>query len=196
LQDTAGVLPRAGLRQALAKLRTAIIQRLLKLRQSLETAQPAERSATETRQKERPRLYLHDPTAGDVRSVVAKELRQAGCVVIDPAPAATNDSIADSYAESLERIKLAKRCDAMTVLRASPDPGFEAEIEDIAFDELERINADRQRPLPCAVVDKTGEDYELDPIVRRKGVARFDATVKHWPAKMLDWLNAHRANAA
>ena len=181
--------------EALAPLRTTIIARLIELK-AAQAAPSVVPTAAPMAAGARPRLYLHaPPIANNLRPGVTGALRQAGCLVVDPAPDAASAGIGDLLAESQARIRLAQRCDGLTLLRAANDRDFDNALFDIAFDELERINANRPRPLACAVLDQAG-GYQLDPVMASKGVRQFQLTDPAWPAAVAGWVDSARRTAA
>jgi hypothetical protein len=86
---------------------------------------------------------------------------------------------------------MARRCDALLLLRAPDSDRFEDDFWDIGVDECECINALRGAPLPCAVLDKTGRDLPLD--VSPWGIARFDVNRESWRHDFRSWLDQSRA---
>ena len=56
------------------------------------------------------------------------------------------------------RMEAAKRCEALALLRVDDGERFVGDLLDIGVDERERIADARGAPMPCAVLDKTGED--------------------------------------
>ena len=54
-------------------------------------------------------------------------------------------------------MEAAKRCEAMALLRVDDGERFIGDLLDIGVSERERIAAARGAPMPCAVLDKTGE---------------------------------------
>jgi hypothetical protein len=137
----------------------------------------------------KPRLYLHTPRlANGLRAIVTDHLKQAGCVVVDPVPDAASATIGAVHLESQQRIELAKRCDALTLLRTPDDSSFDDELIDIAFDELERINKERSRPIACAVLDGGRSDHELLQSVAIRGVRHFRLSDPAWPSTVMAWI--------
>jgi TIR domain len=133
--------------RALASLRTTLVQRLREIKQDL-ARQVAPVAKTVAAPISRPRLYLHArPEYDALRASISDELRAAGCNVVTPIAAAAGGSLADWTTESRARIEAAQLCDALTLLRGSPDPSFGDELLDIAIDERERINTARASSL-------------------------------------------------
>jgi hypothetical protein len=175
--------------KALAPLRTTIIRRLRDLKTDLDDVRSQVARETPPALVTKPRLYLHSPRlTNGLRVTVTDQLKRAGCIVIDPAADATNTTIGALHFESQERIRLAKRCDALTLLRTPDDPSFDDELIDIAFDELERINKERSRPIACAVLDGGGSDHELLQSVAIKGVRHFPLSDPAWPSTVMAWI--------
>jgi hypothetical protein len=178
--------------KALAPLRTSIIRRLQDLKRLLD-CQPAPQSPPPPGRQTPPRLYLHSrQSANGLRVIVSDQLKLAGCIVIDPVADVASTTISALHVESQRRIQLAKRCDALTLLRTPNDPSFDDELIDIAFDELERINKERSRPIACAVLDGGGSDHELVQSVAIKGVRHFPLSDPAWPRRSWHGLRIAR----
>ena len=75
-------------------------------------------------------------------------------------------------------MEAAKRCEALALLRADDADRFVGDLLDIGVDERERIAGARGAPLPCAVLDKTGEGLPID--VAPFGIERFDVSRTDW----------------
>jgi hypothetical protein len=65
---------------------------------------------------------------------------------------------------------------------------------DIGVDERERIQCARGAPLPCAVLDRSGERLPID--VSGLGIARFDLSNEDWRGKFHGWLEQARDQPA
>ena len=91
-------------------------------------------------------------------------------------------------------MEAAKRCEALALLRIESDERFVDDLLDIGVDERERIVGVRGAPLPCAVLDKTGESLPID--VAPFGIERFDVTQTDWNGRFRSWLDAARPSPA
>ena len=99
--------------------------------------------------------------------------------------------MSDWQREAGARIETAKRCEALALLRADGGDRFIGDLLDIGVDERERIAVARGAALPCAVLDKTGQDLPLD--VSAYGIRRFDVNREAWRADFRAWLDSARA---
>jgi hypothetical protein len=89
---------------------------------------------------------------------------------------------------------MAKGCDALALLRADEGERFREDLLDIGVDERKRMSDVRGAPLPCAVLDKTGEDLPID--VAPFGIERFDVNRADWRSQFRAWLDAAQSAAA
>ena len=89
------------------------------------------------------------------------------------------------------RMEAAKRCEALALLRVDDGERFVGDLLDIGVDERKRIAAARGAPLPCAVLDKTGESLPID--VAPFGIERFDVNRTDWRGAFRAWLDARAA---
>ncbi len=96
-----------------------------------------------------------------------------------------------SDGKAAREIETAKRCDALALLRGDGDERFIDELNEIGIDERERIEAVRGAPLPCAVLDRSGQSMPID--VSGFGIERFDLSRDDWHNKFHAWLNQNRA---
>jgi TIR domain len=176
---------------SLATLTTTLAGRLQEIKKSL--ARQTELVTTKIAAgavRRPPRLYLHArPEHDALRLSVANDLRAVGCKVVTSVAAATGGSLADWAAESRARIEALQHCDALTLLRVSADHGFGDELCDIASDERERINVERNAPLPCAVLDASQAPFPMADFARRKGIELFDLSEPAWQASFKAWAN-------
>jgi hypothetical protein len=76
-------------------------------------------------------------------------------------------------------------------LRVDGGERFVGDLLDIGVDERERIASARGAPMPCAVLDKTGESLPLD--VSPFGIERFDVNRETWRGEFRQWLDAAKA---
>ena len=140
------------------------------------------------------RIYLHarpgDVTvAGDLQ----RRLKPFGINLMSAASSAGH-AIADWVRESKARFEVARRCDALALVRPDSDDSFVGDLLDIGIDERERIQAARGSPLPCAVFDQSGADFPID--VAPYGIRRFDLAKADWDAEFTSWLRETRTARA
>ena len=136
------------------------------------------------------------PRPSGIRSIcdeVKRALSQDGIAAVSPVPDHGRD-IADWRRESRARIETAKRCDALALLRGDGDELFIDDCMEIGIDERERIESARGAPLPCAVLDRSGQALPVD--VSGFGIERFDLGRDDWRGKFHGWLNQNRARPA
>jgi hypothetical protein len=174
-------------------LQTSLTRRLRELR-SRAKAREAAPSAAPISAGSAQRIYLHsrDEDAG-VRDKVRDELTGKGLISLTP-PAGPGRTLIDWTRESKLRIEAAKRCAALALVRAHDDECFIGELLDIGIDERERIQRERGVPLPCAVLDGTGEGLPID--VSPYGIRHFDLSQAEWPTAFRSWIDEARQQAA
>jgi hypothetical protein len=102
--------------------------------------------------------------------------------------------LADLTRESRVRIETAIRCDALALLRGDADARFVGDLIDIGIKERERMQIARGAPLPCAVLDRSGERLPID--VSGYEIERFDLGSDDWRGKFRGWLDQSRAQQA
>jgi hypothetical protein len=83
-------------------------------------------------------------------------------------------------------MQTAIRCDALALVRGDDNPGFVADLIDVGIKERERIQIARGAPLPCAVLDRSGETLPID--VSGYEIERFDLRSDDWRGKFRGWL--------
>jgi hypothetical protein len=89
---------------------------------------------------------------------------------------------------------MARHCEALTLLRAG-DPGrFASDLLGIGVHERNEMSGARGAPLPCAVLDKTGESLPID--VAPFGIDRFDVNRADWRSQFRTWLDTARGATA
>jgi hypothetical protein len=186
---------REGYVRELWRLQTALTRRLRELRANAERRvkpQAATNVRPDTGQR---RIYLHArPENASVYDEVKRALLQDGIAPLSMVPDPGRD-IADWMRESRARIETAKRCDALALVRADGDERFIGDLLEIGVDERERIQSARGTPLPCAVLDLSGQDLPID--VSSYGIKRFDVGHDDWRSQFHGWLNqAHERSAA
>jgi hypothetical protein len=140
------------------------------------------------------RIYLHaPPECESAQAEIGLALKSDGFIPVAP-PAAAGIKLADWRREANERMEAARRCEALALLRVVEGERFVGDLLDIGVDERERIAGARGAPLPCAVLDKTGEGLPID--VKPFGIERFDINQTDWRGRFRAWLDTARASPA
>jgi TIR domain len=181
--------------KALGSLQTWLVKRLRELRERAAKRAQAELAGGAAPLPAGQRLiYLYSrPDDEFARADVDRALRSDGIMPLTT-QASTGKDPADFQREANTRLEVARRCEAMALLRADRGERFVGDLLDIGVSERERIAAARGAPMPCAVLDKTGEGLPID--VSRFGIARFDVNRTKWRGEFRQWLDATRASAA
>jgi hypothetical protein len=183
----------------LGVLHTWLVARLRELRQrATKDAQAKASAAPANAPAKGPlaprRIYLHArPQSETVRGEIEYELRGDGFEPLTARPV-VGSGLEAWQREAAARIETARRCEALVLLRPDGDENFVGDLLDIGVDERERIMDARGAPLPCAVLDKSGEGLPID--VGRYGIERFDAKRPDWRSQFRAWLDASRASPA
>jgi hypothetical protein len=139
------------------------------------------------------RIYLHASSDCEpARADIGRALTQDGIMPLTAQ--AGGGGLANWQRESGARMQTAKRCEALALLRPEDSDRFVGELLDIGVDERARIADARGAPLPCAVLDKTGEDLPID--VAPFGIEHFDVNRESWRGEFRQWLDAARARPA
>jgi hypothetical protein len=178
--------------QELWRLQGALTKRLRELRDNAERRSKMEAAAPATTAPIGPRrVYLHARSGqASLCDQVKRALTQRGIAplstVADP-----GRNLADWGRESRTRMETAKHCDAMALVRADGDESFVGDLLEIGIDERERIQAERGAPLPCAVLDHSGQTLPID--VSGCGIERFDLADDSWSGRFRGWLDQFRA---
>jgi hypothetical protein len=172
-------------------LQTALTRRLRELRRRAESriATPIVLPVSIGGQ----RIYLHSraedaPLRNDVRT----QLTEAGLITLSP-PGDSGGSIGDWARESKARVETAKRCAALALVRANADESFIGDLLDIGIDERQRIQKARGAPLPCAILDGSGESLPID--ITPYGIRRFDLRSQDWGRDFRSWVEASQPPA-
>jgi hypothetical protein len=181
--------------QPFTRLRTTLIKRLEEIKASTQQTPESNQPRTPSTATGMFRLYFHAPTSPDVvREEVERDLRADGFRILPGVPRKPGNTIADYQAETAARVQAAQKCDALALLRATDDPSFDDDFLEIGADELARINASRaDRPLPCAVLDRSGTHFDLADYARQRGIAVFDLIDPAWRPAFRSWLAGARA---
>jgi hypothetical protein len=169
------------------RLQTALARRLRELRANAVRRVDLEQPAASGPPGGPRRVYVHSrPEHASVYDEVKRTLSQDGIaplsIVVDP-----GRTLSDWTRESRARMETAKRCHALALVRADDDECFIGDLLDIGIDERERIQAARGTPLPCAVLDRSGQILPID--VSDRGIERFDLGNEDWHGKFVGWLD-------
>jgi len=177
--------------QEMSRLRTVLTRRLRELRERAGRASAAQAPVAAPAGARRIYLYA-SPDAEPARAEVGKSLTTDGIVPLSAQSG--GGGLANWQRDAGARLETAKRCDALALLRVDDGERFVGDLLDIGVDERERISTARGAPLPCAVLDRTGENLPLD--VSPWGIARFDLKRDSWRGEFRAWLDAARAQHA
>jgi hypothetical protein len=174
----------------LGQLRTALIARLREFRAHHERRAKAALAGAATAADGPPRIYLHSRAEHvSVRDEVRKILKDDGIEPLTPVVDPGRD-LAEFARESRVRIEAAARCDALALVRGDSDARFVGDLIDIGIRERERMQIARGAPLPCAVLDRSGETLPID--VSGYDIERFDLGSDDWRNKFRGWLGMSR----
>jgi hypothetical protein len=182
--------PNAEFGKELVRLQLWLIKRLRELR--ARAAKSSNADVVVPPNPIGPRLiYLHAPPDSDLaRAEIEQALKPEGITPITPAISAGR-GLADWQREAKSmRFEAARRCEALALLRLDGGNRFVGDLLDIGVDERERIAAARGMAMPCAVLDKTGEDLPFD--VEPFGIERFDVNRTDWNGRFRSWLDGAR----
>jgi hypothetical protein len=178
----------------LGRLQGAMMRRLRELRANAERRIKTQVPAATAPSSGPRRIYLHArPEYASVCDEVKRALSQEGIAPLS-AIADPGRDISDWTRESRARIETAKRCDALALVRGDGDERFIGDLLEIGVDERERIQTARGAPLPCAVLDRSGQTLPID--VSGYGIERFDLGREDWRGKFHGWLNQARERPA
>jgi hypothetical protein len=178
----------------LGRLQTALMRRLRELRANAKRRAIVEAPAAAAPPSAPRPVYLHARREyAAICDEIKRTLTQEGIPAVSPVPDHGLE-LADFRRESRARIKTARWCDALALLRGDGDERFIDELNEIGIDERARIEAVRGAPLPCAVLDRSGQSMPID--VSGFGIERFDLSRDDWHNKFHAWLNQNRARPA
>jgi hypothetical protein len=137
------------------------------------------------------RIYLH-ARAEDApfRQKIDGLLREDGFDPTGDMPDPGKELL-DWRRESKIRIKKAKDCAALALIRAKGDADFPSTLRNIGHYERETIESARRAPLPCAVLDQSDEELPID--VSGWGIERFDLRNGDWRGEFRQWLDKAEA---
>jgi hypothetical protein len=172
----------------LGTLRTALAKRLRELKKHAENRAAATAPApAPAPARSQPRIYLHaNPRYAAARANLKAILEKDGVMPLTAASDHGSD-MAAMQRESRWRFETAKSCEALALFRADGDESFIGDLLQVGVDERERIETARHKPLPCAVLDRSGESLPIDVSPFR--IERFDLTHDNWSGEFHAWLN-------
>jgi|GEM_PF-3760598 hypothetical protein len=173
------------------QLRTILTKRLAELRGHARGRAAAAAAAAAPPAIGGRRVYLHARTENsDLRNQLGHQLALDG---IQPLSTAIDGGTALGgwERESKTRIRTAKHCQALALVRADDSESFLDDVFEIGIDERERIQSARGSPLPCAVLDGSGEGLPID--VAPFGIRRFDLGDANWRSTFRAWLDTPQA---
>jgi hypothetical protein len=167
-------------------LQTSLTKRLRELRSRLQSRAAA--LTVPAAEGMGRRIYLHArPEYARLRDEVRSQLVEDGMTPLSRVEG-SGTGLDDWVRESKARIEAAKRCQALALVRAEGDEAFVGDLLDIGIDERERIRAARGAPLPCAVLDRSGESLPID--ISPFGIRRFDLSSQNWRGEFRAWVDA------
>jgi hypothetical protein len=177
------------------RLQGALTSRLRELRANAERRAKIEAPAPAAAATAGPRrIYLYARSEyANASDEVRTALAQDGIPAIS-AVAAPGRDIADFAEESRSRMRDARRCSALALLRGDGDKRFIDDLYEIGVDERERIQSALGIPLPCAVLDRSGRSLAFD--LSGYGIARFDLGRDDWRGAFRGWLDQGRPQTA
>jgi hypothetical protein len=179
--------------KCLGTLRTTLMRRLRELRDR-ENARVVTRVPARSRPDGTRLIYLHArPEDAPIHEEVSTILSQGGVKLTSSAVSQSRE-MRDWNLESKIRIRTARRCDALALVRTETDENFVDTLLDIGLQEREVIQAERGTEIPCAVLDRTGEDLPID--VSTWGIERFDLRDDGWPGDFRRWLDEASPSSA
>ena len=173
-------------RKEFASLRTAISRRLIEIKRRAGQRNSAVTTPSPSTADRRPRIYLHGAADEDLRLQIEGQLDRNPFQIIS-LPSEREETLTAWSKQSREHVGLAKKCDALVLIRDPTDEDFVVELLDIATD-YERIIRERGSPLPWAVLDSVGQ--QLPSFATACGATRFDLNDPTWPDRLRAWLGS------
>jgi hypothetical protein len=187
--------PGADFGKELLRLQIWLVKRLRELSDRAAKRAQDQAAISAPPQPTGPRLiYLHAPPDSDsARADVDAALKSDGITPLTAARASASGGLTEWQREARAvRMEAAKRCEALALLRVDDGERFVGDLLDIGVSERERIAAARGAPMPCAVLDKSGEGLPID--IASFHIERFDVSQTDWGGRFRDWLDAARAH--
>jgi hypothetical protein len=188
--------PNAQFGKELHRLQTWLVARLRELStRAAKNAQDKAVAAVPPKPTGPRLIYLHAPPNSDsARAEIDQVLRTDGITPVASAVSAGKGLVDWQREAKSIRFEAAKRCEALALLRLDNSERFVGDLLDIGVDERERIAAARGGPMPCAVLDKTGNGLPID--VGPFGIERFDVNQTEWRGRFRSWLDASWGSSA
>jgi hypothetical protein len=139
-------------------------------------------------------IYLHAPPDSEPKRAEIIRALQRDHIISLMAETDGGKDLAVWQREARDRIEIAKRCEALFLLRVDDGERFVGDLLDIGVDERERIADARGAPMPCAVLDTTGKPLPIN--LAQFGIEHFDLKA-NWHSNFREWLyTKHRRQAA
>lgn len=179
--------------KALGGVQAVLIRRLRELRNSAQRRAGPELPKPAAAPAGAPTIYLHarpehSSTYNEVKGVLEQDgIRSLGLREGPGADMASWGRASDA------RIEAAKHCDALALVRADDSVNFIGDLIQVGTKERERIESARGAPLPCAVLDRSGQALPID--VSGLGIERFDIGRDDWRGRFHGWLDQARQQA-
>jgi hypothetical protein len=171
--------------EQLESLSGATIRRLKEIRTQQELLQ---RQRTPTTHSTASALYLHArPEHAEVWQETRQLLEAAGFEVRPKAPVIPTKAGKAMNEARHARLKACKECDALLILRPESGSWIDHEIATTGHNERAEIAALFDKWLPCAVIDRVGDNL---PIAQRFGISVVPATGLGWLLTLHSWLTA------
>ncbi len=173
-------------------LKTALTRRLRELRDAGRTEAPAVAPASVHRSGAAKRIYLllrPEPEYLKLREQVGEDLKKDGLwpIPVNP-PAAAGGGMTDWITERKRRLRDAKHCAALGLVRAGDDESFALDLYRVGVEERDMIEEEQGAKPPCAVFDGAGEALDFD--YQGFEISRFDIRAQNWRDEFRAWLEA------
>jgi hypothetical protein len=171
-------------RRQLGQLRTVLIKTLREMRDKLEHVSPRPPQTSLVAR----RIYLHArPAYSTLRDEISVQLKREGMIPLFETNGGAGLRVGTS--ESRARSEVLKRCDALALVRGNDDESFIADLFEIGVGERERVKREGGGPLPCAVLDNSGEPLLFN--MSGYGIERFDLKTADWSGKFRGWIEGN-----
>jgi hypothetical protein len=115
-------------------------------------------------------------------------------VALTATQASGGGGLPDWLREDGNRLGKARECEALALLRANGGDRFRYDLQYIGIEQRKGLQGARGAPMPCAVLDKTGESLPFD--VTPFGIERFDLSGAEWRGKFREWIEARAPPSA
>jgi len=172
-------------------LKTALTRRLRDLRGPAPKEAAAEPGLVHRSGAAR-RIYLHlrpDPDYAKLREQVGEDLKKDGLLPIPVSqPAAAANGMNDWVIERKRRLRDARHCAALGLVRAGDDESFALDLYEIGVEDRDLIEEEKGVKPPCAVFDSASEALDFD--YQGFEINRFDIRAPNWRDEFRAWLDA------